>query len=333
MHIASNPGVSRFFKCCNERGASINQYPLKLQLETATYLCELYSFNKPGQLMPEFAGKYRYLILAMVIMLTGCSVKFVYNQLDWLVPWYLDDYVTLTPDQETMLDGELQRYLEWHRKKQLPIYAEFLESVATDAEDGLQEQELEKIQRQLILFADDLFARIAPQFIDLFSQMEDRQIDEMFTRISQENDEYREKYIERSDIQHRFKRVNDVQKFIERWTGELDEKQVEMIEEWSKQYKRLGTEFLQSRLEWQADLRTMLKHRNNRQQLADALNDLFKQRHNKRTQHFHQSYAYNERLLIQLYARIDQSLTRQQRYRLIKKLKNTAEDFRELAIQ
>ena len=34
-----------------------------------------------------------FVLVSFLASLTGCSNSFVYNQLDWLVPWYLDDYV------------------------------------------------------------------------------------------------------------------------------------------------------------------------------------------------------------------------------------------------
>ena len=33
---------------------------------------------------------------------TGCGTKFVYNNLDWLLIEYLDDFVELTTEQEAL---------------------------------------------------------------------------------------------------------------------------------------------------------------------------------------------------------------------------------------
>ena len=41
-----------------------------------------------------------FLLSLFVLTLTSCSSTFLYNQLDWLIPWYLDDYVDLTRAQK-----------------------------------------------------------------------------------------------------------------------------------------------------------------------------------------------------------------------------------------
>lgn len=47
------------------------------------------------------------LALVTILVLSGCGVRFFYSQLDWLVPWYLRDYVTLDDSQRALLDRRL----------------------------------------------------------------------------------------------------------------------------------------------------------------------------------------------------------------------------------
>ena len=43
-------------------------------------------------------------ILVLVGMTSGCAVKLVYNQLDWLIPWYLSDYLDMNGEQDDFFD-------------------------------------------------------------------------------------------------------------------------------------------------------------------------------------------------------------------------------------
>ncbi|TOB62022.1 hypothetical protein CGK02_14455, partial [Vibrio parahaemolyticus] len=42
-------------------------------------------------------------VFLLVILLVGCTKKFLYSNIDWFVIEYLDDYVSLNDEQETLL--------------------------------------------------------------------------------------------------------------------------------------------------------------------------------------------------------------------------------------
>ena len=45
--------------------------------------------------------------LVLAVLVSGCSFRFIYNHLDWWTNWYLDDYVTLSKQQQTLFDLSL----------------------------------------------------------------------------------------------------------------------------------------------------------------------------------------------------------------------------------
>ena len=62
-------------------------------------------------------------------MLSGCVVRVVYNQLDWLALWYVEDYFDLDPAQEEQAKEMIGRTISWHRETQLPRYASLMRTV------------------------------------------------------------------------------------------------------------------------------------------------------------------------------------------------------------
>jgi len=59
----------------------------------------------------------------LVAILSGCSAtQFIYNRVDILIRWYLDDYVSLDRDQQARFTTRLDALLEWHRLEELPVY-------------------------------------------------------------------------------------------------------------------------------------------------------------------------------------------------------------------
>ena len=66
------------------------------------------------------------LCLLLAVLVSGCGFRFVYNHLDWWTNWYLDDYVTLNKQQKQVFDEQFEQLHLWHRKTQLPAYAQQL---------------------------------------------------------------------------------------------------------------------------------------------------------------------------------------------------------------
>ncbi len=62
--------------------------------------------------------------------ISACSgTSLVYNRLDFLLPWYVDDYAELNQAQKAYLDELLAPFLTWHRNQELPNYVKILEII------------------------------------------------------------------------------------------------------------------------------------------------------------------------------------------------------------
>ena len=63
----------------------------------------------------------------LALTLSGCSAtQFIYNRVDILVRWYLDDYVSLDREQQARFDDRFDLLIEWHRREELPVYGVLL---------------------------------------------------------------------------------------------------------------------------------------------------------------------------------------------------------------
>ena len=56
--------------------------------------------------------KKRLLIPVLFIILIGCGTRLVYFHLDWLIPWYIGDYISLDSEQKNMLEKRLLKLLD-----------------------------------------------------------------------------------------------------------------------------------------------------------------------------------------------------------------------------
>ena len=69
-------------------------------------------------------------LVATLLTISACSeTSFVYNRLNLLLPWYVDDYAELNQAQKAYLDELLVPFLTWHRTQELPNYVKILASI------------------------------------------------------------------------------------------------------------------------------------------------------------------------------------------------------------
>lgn len=68
--------------------------------------------------------------LALLMTLQGCTlVKLSYNQADTLLYWRLDSYADFSGEQAPRVKESLAQFHQWHRRTQLPVYADLLQGL------------------------------------------------------------------------------------------------------------------------------------------------------------------------------------------------------------
>lgn len=273
------------------------------------------------------------IIVLSVCLLSGCGVRFVYNQLDWLIPWYLDDYMELEGDQEALFDEKLEHYLAWHRSQQLPLYADFLNKIADEAESGLTRQDVNEVQVRSEEFAQVLVNKMKPDLLALFATASDEQVNQLFKKLAKDNVRFHKEYVDVDEQKQRRQWQSEVERYVERWTGGLNDQQLQLIADWSKDFELMGTDLEQSRLAWQAEFKRILSLRKDRDGYEKAFLSLLD------NPQFGQSDAMKARLdrngekLVDLYLAVDKTLTEKQRRKAVAKLRDYANDFIVLAKQ
>ena len=102
------------------------------------------------------------LFFACCLVIVGCSIKPVYNNLDRLITWQVSDYLDLTRDQKVLLREELAVLLEWHRDAHLVMYADFLSSLPVSISDGVSSTMIEELFEQMLGWTDEVEDRMLP---------------------------------------------------------------------------------------------------------------------------------------------------------------------------
>ena len=131
-------------------------------------------------------------ILICLALVLGCGPGFIYPHLDWMIPWYVDDYISLNSDQSSMLKTRLMHQLDWHCQTQLAAYADYLREIAADFDNPRQPvtvSVLESHRTKLLAHWQNLMRQIAPDVSDILITATDEQIEELFSNLEKFNKE------------------------------------------------------------------------------------------------------------------------------------------------
>ncbi|RJG48204.1 DUF6279 family lipoprotein [Motilimonas pumila] len=183
----------------------------------------------------------KLVITLCALTLTACSTSFTYNNLDWLVYWYLDDYVELTDEQKQKVDPKLNEWLVWHREHELTLYLAHFAELSQDIQNkSLNSQTLDKHQALFEQHWQRLKARIVPDLVALAPLLSQQQIDQMFDVLGQENTVAKQDHnrlLTRNKIQQENLWLAERTKRLSRWLGPLSNSQRQLLEQSYQQYQ------------------------------------------------------------------------------------------------
>lgn len=267
------------------------------------------------------------------MLLLGCSrIKFAYNQLNWLIPYYFETYMELTEEQGTYFDRQVEELLAWHCSMQMPGYAKLFRSANSKFQTGqTTRDDLEKFSSQLEQYWESILRKVIPTLSQLLLTANDIQITELFNRFDEQNREWLEKYKAQTETE----RSNDYQERIgeelERWFGPLNKEQRNKITKWAGHFRPLGMEGLEMRKKWQGRLRELIHRRNDAAALSLRLEGLFLRPEQFRSPAYQRLLDENRKVSIELLYQVGKLLSKSQREHLAGEVMSIATDFEELA--
>ena len=271
-----------------------------------------------------------------LLLVTACGPRWYYHQLDWMIPWYVDDYLALDSAQRSALENRLAHQLDWHCRTQLPVYAAFLRSVGQEFEAPGQTATREQFAHHLETLTQywkDLMARIGPDVADILITARDDQIDELFRNIEKDNLERQRIYVdppEREILQNRTDRM------VERlggWIGALTDTQYDAVQQWSQDMGATTDQWLANRRRTQQAFRKLMATRRIDSAFKEKFTALLVSPEVLRTKAYQAQLDRNIALMLNLLTDIEQTLTEAQRSHLLAYLESLAEDFDRLACE
>lgn len=201
----------------------------------------------------------KHCLILLLILLTGCSTKFAYKNADWLAYWYVDDYVSLNDAQENLLDEHLKTWLDWHKKSELPAYIAHLKQIRKDIEQGnITPARIAYHNDKVIAHWHSVRAEIVPDLVSLAPNLTEKQVNNLFEELAEQEKEKQEKRAKLSDEKRQKRWFARTENSLENWLGDITSSQHKMVK--SLYLAQSPTSHLWSdyRARYQVSLKTVL---------------------------------------------------------------------------
>lgn len=277
--------------------------------------------------------KRTLLISVLLIILIGCGTRLIYFHLDWLIPWYISDYISLDSEQKNLLEKRLVAQLDWHCRTQLPVYAETLRALGQDVantEQPIDEQRLKFHYAKFMALWKVLLGEIAPDVTDIMLTASDSQINELFSNMEKRNQKFREKYVNLPPEELNKNRQERMIKNLGRWVSDLTPEQKQAVSDWSFQLTPIAEDWVQNREAIQAYTRNLLKNRNDSSEFRKEMFEHIVNPEPMNTAAYQRKIDFNTDVTFKFIIQLDRLLRPDQRKYFLKRMESLASDFDKL---
>ena len=276
------------------------------------------------------------LVLFSLIFLASCSSKLAYNNLDWWVYWYMDDYIELKDEQEEKFDDYLQNWLRWHQTSELERYKVHLSEIKSQIKEGRLDSGA--VQGHLVQAREHwerVRDEISPELALIAKTLDDEQVVSLFAALEKDNKEEEEERLEllaKSEEKRLEERVERIEETINERIGKLTVEQKQIVRTYASQFISTGDEWLKYRRNIQNAARKLFVTRTFNSDFERDLVTLMQNPDSYKTDVYKQSSEHNMTVTATLISEIFSTLTDNQRERLIENINdliNTVENFKD----
>ncbi len=283
--------------------------------------------------MPGACSRVLLLLLVLLPVLSGCSVRLAYNNADRLAVWQAQEYLDLDRAQRDWLRARMRLFLHWHRTNQLPRWSAALRDFDLAVQDGVRAEDFEALVRAGEAWSDEIVMEILPTTTELLASLSDAQVAALPAAFAARNAELNEDYAGLPEAEQKAVWRREMRDGLDRWIGELNAGQELLLDAASEEVVAANDSWIGYRERWQAELMAALARRGDVAALEATLRSLMLDRERWYTEDYARTRAINDAAYRSFTVALLASLDARQRERLSRRLVDLAEDFEALAAQ
>lgn len=264
--------------------------------------------------------------------LSACSAKLAYNFLGFVINWQIGKYVTLNKQQQTIADERIEAFHQWHRKTQLPLYADYIDGLLARMRNDEMTAEWVHNETDIIQDLLDLSVQqLKPDIVDLISSFSDEQVTEVMERFEKEREKYQKKHVDVNPKKILKLRKSELTDRLGPFFGRFTTEQKTLIEEWAAALEPYEALTLKQQKLWEGELKAAMNVRKNKKELGARLDGIMLYRTDDWDPELEKILDKNQALTYTLIAKLLNTRTENQVERFERKLAAYRDDLNELS--
>jgi hypothetical protein len=264
--------------------------------------------------------KQTLIFLLITVLISGCGFRFVYNHLDWWTNWYLDDYVSLSKQQQRLFDDEFEQLHLWHRKTQLPLYSQQLKTLKLAINNTVDENQ---IAGNLAMFAEhwqNFLIAAEPRLQPLAFSLNTEQKQQLLQALREGNQERLDDHEDLTNKQWLEERAEEQEEQLKEWFGKLTKAQKKEVATMSQSFQRSFDPWINYRQRWTSQFSELLNGNLPDHQFKFEFYRLFVNGRRLRSETFNVITKNNNQVFAKTFVYMATNANEKQRKRINKKL-------------
>ncbi|MEA3395088.1 MAG: DUF6279 family lipoprotein [Pseudomonadota bacterium] len=199
------------------------------------------NFRRLPALLPHIIGAG-----LLLVFLGGCSaVRIGYNNAPALAYWWLDSYIDFNDAQAMQVRDSLNTLQAWHRKTELPAYAELLRQMQGAASGPVTPQQACEFSDRIRLHVQRLGEQAAEGMSRVVPTLQPEQLRHLALQFDKHNKTWREEWLDGTPAELSARRLKKAVERAENFYGRLEEPQLSALRQ------SLSRSSFDPRLSWQ----------------------------------------------------------------------------------
>lgn len=234
------------------------------------------------------------LLLMSVLLIAGCSTKFVYHNMDWFILEYLDDYVTLTDQQESLVKTQIDALSQWHQTEELSNYIVQFDQLLELNPKTLKLDQLQQHRDWIYEHYQSLVTQIFPSIFPIATALSDKQVDEFMRGLEKRHQKYADKYADLNESETRAKYEERIIDRMEQWLGSLTADQEQLAGQWANALQITTYDWIAFQKVQRNEIQALLNQRHNQTEFNQRLQKLLFSQEESYSSVFKAKLNYNE---------------------------------------
>jgi len=269
-------------------------------------------------------------LLFSLVFLVGCSsTTFVYNRIDFLLPWYLGSYVDLDREQKQDLKELLIPFFKWHREEELPNYLAIIEDLELALDKTIEYESIAEITYDVEESWFRLEDRMLLWAIPMTRNLSEKQIKGFIQSMQTKTEQSENEYLSRNLQTYQNDNYKRLRKNLRRFIGGMNKDQLDLINNASKEMIRVDGQWIDNRKALIEKLKVILKREDGWELALENITH----RDDLVAQDYRKTYAFNISVSQHLLVRILNSRTEKQDIKLRSQLSRYKADIKNLIKQ